>query len=241
MRLRNLKAGLAVLAGTFFIASGAAAQNGSERLSGSVALSSDYVFRGISQTMGRPSLQVYANAELGRGFYTYVWGSNIDFHPDSEPDDDARYEVDLAVGYATELGSHWSLDLSVVRYLYPGTIDGVDYDYNDLIATVAYNDNLAATVAFAKDVDGTNADAWFYYLERSFELPLELALDLGYGHYDLEDAYGAGYSYAHAALSRYYGDSSVTLSFNNAFGSAEDLFYKQSNGSRLFLSLEFGF
>lgn len=211
------------------------------RISGSVTLASDYVFRGVSQTMGRPSLQLYADADVGHGFYAYVWGSNVDFFPDYADDDGARMEIDLAFGYSAAIGDLWSVDLSVVRFLFPGTTDGVDYDYNELITTWRYNEGLGATIGFAKNVDGTEANSWFYELDNTFDLPTDMTLELGLGYYDLEDAYGAGYSYARASLSRYFDDNALALALFSTFGDVDEVFYRQASGTRVVLSLEIPF
>lgn len=211
------------------------------RLGGSVTLASDYVFRGTSQTMGRPSLQLEADADLGHGFYAYVWGTNVDFHPDSEADDGARMEIDLAVGYWAAIGELWSVDLVMVRYLFPGTSYGISYDYNELITTWRYKDRVGARIGFAKNVDGTDANSWFYELDTSFELPRDVTIEFGVGYYDLQAAFGEGYSYAKAALSRNFDDNALRLSFDTTFGDADELFYSQATGPRLVFSLEIPF
>lgn len=47
--------------------------------SGSATATSDYVFRGISQTAGDPALQAGLRLATGNGFYGALWASNIDY------------------------------------------------------------------------------------------------------------------------------------------------------------------
>jgi uncharacterized protein (TIGR02001 family) len=186
--------------------------------------------------LGGAALQASLDLQLENGFYAYVWGSNVDFAPDGESDDGARTELDIAAGYSAELNDRWSVDMLIVRYLFPGTNAGNDYDYNELISTVRFDDRLSATVAYANSVDGTSADSWFSELGYTFALPSDVALDIAYGYNDLSKAYGSGYGYASAALNRTFGAIQATLSYYGAFGGADEIYYEQANGSRLVLS-----
>ena len=49
---------------------------------GSVALTSDYVFRGVSQTDGKPALQGGIEFASEGGFYAGAWGSNVSWLSD---------------------------------------------------------------------------------------------------------------------------------------------------------------
>jgi len=231
----------ALLAGSGNEMAAAEDNKDSSWFSGSVGLASDYTFRGVSQTMGKPSLQLYAAAEFASGFYAYAWASNVDFQPDTEPDDGARYEIDLAIGYTADISEKQSLDLSLVRLSFPNTVDGIKYDYNELTATLHASDFLAATAGYSWNVDGTDQDARYYKLATSFDLADETELKLAYGHFDLTDAYDARYSYLQASIGRYFSDSLVMLTFIDTFGAADEIFYEQTIGSRWVLAIEYAF
>lgn len=81
-------------------------------LSGNVALTSDYVWRGVSQTDGSPAIQGGFDADFGNGLYAGVWGSNVDFG------DDASIEVDLYGGWAGEFEGV-GVDIGYIHYHYP--------------------------------------------------------------------------------------------------------------------------
>lgn len=102
-------------------------------ISGSAALTSDYVLRGISQTQGDPALQLGLRGSAANGFYAAVWASQVDF-----PGLDTDAEVDLSAGWSGALNPRWSLDLNLTRYLYTGSGAGPGLDYNELIATLTY-------------------------------------------------------------------------------------------------------
>jgi uncharacterized protein (TIGR02001 family) len=99
------------------VASGAAS---ALELSGNVALTTDYVWRGMSQTDGAPAIQGGFDADLGNGLYAGVWASNVDFGSDSS------VEVDVYAGWAGQVAG-FDLDVGVLHYAYPTGENGLDF------------------------------------------------------------------------------------------------------------------
>lgn len=92
--------------------------------SGSVAVTSDYVFRGITQNDEHPAFQGTLSFGQSTGPYLNLWGSNVDFNDG----DQANLELDLSVGYKWSWGPV-SFDTGAIYYAYPGANDSLDYDY----------------------------------------------------------------------------------------------------------------
>lgn len=87
-------------------------------LSANAAFSTDYSFRGISQTGNDPALSGGIDWSHDSGFYIGTWVSNVDF-TDSSPE----LEVDIYGGY----GWDWSdvaFDLGVLYYHYANINEG---------------------------------------------------------------------------------------------------------------------
>ena len=206
-------------------------------LTAAVTITTDYVFRGVSQTLGGPAIQASLDLPLENGFYGYVWGSNVDFRPADEPDDGARSEINIAAGYVAELGNRWSLDISVVRYWFPGTDSAVDYDYNELISSVRFDDRLWATFGYSNAVDGTDAPSRFSEVGYRFTLPSKVTFEIAYGNYDLSKAYGSAYAYTKATVARSFASAELNLSYFETFGEADQIFYEQAIHSRIVASL----
>ena len=80
-------------------------------IEGNITLTSDYVFRGVSQTDENPAVQGGFDVS-GDLLYAGVWGSNANYG-------DASGEFDVYVGLTKDFGS-MSLDLGAVHYDYPG-------------------------------------------------------------------------------------------------------------------------
>lgn len=88
----------------------------------------DYVFRGISQTLEEPAAQGGVDATCGM-FYAGVWASGVDFIQGNSPinDGDASIEVDLYAGIKPTWGP-LTFDLGVIYYAYPGADDGAPFN-----------------------------------------------------------------------------------------------------------------
>lgn len=102
-----------------------------QEVSANVAFTSDYVFRGVSQT--EEEAAVSAGVDLTSGtFYAGAWASNVAFPGD--PDTEA--EIDLYAGVRPEFAG-WNWDFGAVGYFYTGQPDGADYDYIELKAAAS--------------------------------------------------------------------------------------------------------
>lgn len=92
-----------------------------------VAVTSDYVFRGISQTDKEDTIQ--GGVDVGYGmFYAGAWGSGVEFGLDEE------MELDFYAGVKPVIGPV-TLDIGIIWYTYPG-LDGA-YHGNYLEGKVA--------------------------------------------------------------------------------------------------------
>lgn len=93
---------------------------------GSAALTSDYVFRGVSQTNEGPALQAGVEYAHDSGFYIGTWGSNISWLSDIPGDGEgggdisSSLELDGYLGYRGKAGDKFAYDVGVLQYWYPG-------------------------------------------------------------------------------------------------------------------------
>ena len=63
-------------------------------VSGTLTLTSDYLFRGITQTDEKPALQGGLEWAHDSGVYAGAWGSSISWLSDSDPDISSQVELD---------------------------------------------------------------------------------------------------------------------------------------------------
>lgn len=172
---------------------------------GTLAVTSDYKFRGISQSDSDPAVQ--GSVEAGyKGFFAGVWASSIDF---GTADTGADVEVDLYAGYTHAFNDNTSLTGKVLYYWYPGANTN-DADYFEFMAALDHNfgkfsGNLqvAYTPAYFGDAD---AATW---ISGGVEVPLNdwlsMSANAGYQWFDDNSTVGLN-DYAH-------GDIGVTASW----------------------------
>ncbi|ORU91281.1 MAG: hypothetical protein A6F72_03655 [Cycloclasticus sp. symbiont of Poecilosclerida sp. N] len=156
-------------------ASGAAS---AVEISGNVALTTDYVWRGISQTDGSPAIQGGFDAGFGNGLYTGIWASNVDFGGDES------MELDVYAGWAGEFKSV-GVDIGVLHYAYPTSAP--DTDFTEAYAGLSYGP-ASLTQYFGFDAGSDDIG------DVDFGNYTDLGLDLGEyngitlavhaGHYD---------------------------------------------------------
>jgi uncharacterized protein (TIGR02001 family) len=136
---------------------------------------SDYVFRGISQTLEDPTVQGGVDFSYGM-FYTGVWASGVDFVEGSPPpgSGDASIEVDVYGGIKPKLGPV-EFDLGVIGYLYPGAqdiivtnalgqvTDRLNLDYLEIKGGASYSIrglSLSGAVYYSPDQFAESGQAW---------------------------------------------------------------------------------
>ena len=117
MRTKPLATALAALA---TIAAAGAAHAGDGPFTANVGLVSDYAYRGSSQTDERPALQGGFDYAHDSGLYAGVWGSNVSWLSDSNPNVHNSLELDLYGGYKGTIGAI-GYDVGLLQYYYPGS------------------------------------------------------------------------------------------------------------------------
>ena len=108
-------------------------------LSYNVGVVSDYRFRGIRQTAGKPAVQGGVDFSHKSGFYLGAWASNVSWVKEVNGATQGAYEVDLYGGYKGEITLGLNYDLGVISYQYPGNNSGVaNRSYPNAVAAGAY-------------------------------------------------------------------------------------------------------
>ena len=189
MRMKLFQAGCALA--VMMAAAGTASAQG--EFSGNVALSTDYVWRGISQSNG--DMAISGGFDYSNGmFYAGTWASNVDFSDDS----DTNVEIDFYGGLAGELSNGVSWDIGVIYYAYPDAEDA-DLDFLEIKGALGYSFDSGLSVGGEAyyDIDNKNL-----YLAASagFSITESFAVDAGVGNYQFD----AGGDYTNWSLGGTY-------------------------------------
>ena len=152
-----------------------------------IAVTTNYVARGITQTEDKPAAQGYVELDAG-SFYANAWTSNVSFggSPDTE--------VDLAVGWAPEFGK-LSLDLGYVHYVYLSDIPGLAFGEAYATADFAATDNITigAQAYYAPNYALSGTAAHYVEANADITLPHDLGVSGALGYQTFDPAYGTSY------------------------------------------------
>lgn len=93
-----------------------------QTLTANIGLFSEYIFRGIEQTAGKPAVQGGFDYTHPSGFYIGTWASNISWLEDFGLYNRSSLEWDFYGGYKNAFPGQedWTYDLGVYGYVYPG-------------------------------------------------------------------------------------------------------------------------
>lgn len=189
-----------------------------------VAATTDYAFRGVSQSQEDPAIQGGVTYTHESGFYLGAWASSIDFTPDdAQYDDGADVELDTFLGYGWNFNENWKGDVQFIRYNYPGTKEGYDYDYNEIIGKVTWYENYTAMIGYSNDVFNTDETGIYYNFSANWKLPKEFVLNTGIGYYDLDNPYDS-YVDATIGVKRSFGPLSLSLAYVTTNNDGEKVF-----------------
>ena len=195
--------------------------------SGSAALTSDYVWRGSTQSQGDAAVQAGFRISGDSGVYAAVSGSSVEFAPETQ----ASSELDFIVGWNGKLADDWALDANLLHYRYPATT--VDLNWTELNTTLTWKDNYWLSMGWSPEALGTSQDGLYTQLGARLPLSPQLRLEAAAGWYQLQDAVGGGY--AHAQVSAIWAVAApieLRLSGHFTDRNARDLFGEKAAGTR---------
>jgi uncharacterized protein (TIGR02001 family) len=165
-------------------------------LTANAGLFSEYIFRGISQTAGKPALQGGFDYAHASGFYLGTWASNASWLSDFGLYSRSSLEWDFYGGYKGAFADDFTYDVGVLYYYYPGkafegvtkadTFEGyVGLGWKFLSAKFSYNfKDYFGAKPIGEGTDGT------WYLDLSAAYPLGdsgVTLNAHYGILDVKN------------------------------------------------------
>jgi len=198
----------------FFLAAALlAAPAFADDLSFNAALTSDYRYRGISQTRLQPALQGGVDfASAATGWYVGAWASTINWTRDARGS--GRVELDIYGGKRGQLSEDVSYDAGVLSYVYKGRIPGLDNpDTTELYgqlgygpATLKYSHSVTSLFGF---VDSRNSG--YLDLSANFDAGAGYTINLHAGHQRVKNNDAANYRDWKLGVTRNLGFASVQL------------------------------
>lgn len=142
-------------------------------LTANAGVTSNYVFRGLTQTDDGIAPQGGIDYVHEIGFYAGAWASNVE---DSTVGDKG-YETDLYAGYNFKLNENVMFDVGYIAYLYSSTATFDDAD--EIYFGASFKDVSLTYYVGNRDV---GADYTYIDLKYSMALPSDFNLHLHYGN-----------------------------------------------------------
>lgn len=153
---------------------------------GYAAVMSNYIGRGLSQSVGNPAVQVELDLHSSGGWYATLDGTSINWIDQLYPGDSVSVEFDGIVGYRWHFADDWKAKGGVLRLQFPGRYvpqlpPAARPDTTEIFGSLGWRGlsgqlNYAVTNAF-----GTPDSRGSWYLSLSAVTPVGDAWRLG-GH-----------------------------------------------------------
>ncbi|MDD3449197.1 MAG: TorF family putative porin [Gammaproteobacteria bacterium] len=179
-------------------------------LSANIGVTSDYVWRGVTQSDNGPAVQGGVDWSHDSGFYLGTWASNVKFG------DDTGHELDLYGGYGGSVGE-FGYDVGLLYYTYPSSWDANFLELGVSASYLMFNAGLNYTLASEVDDGAFTEGDLYYHAGLSFELPQDFSLGFTVGHYDFDYSGADDYTHYQVDLGKSAGDfGDFTLSLSQA-------------------------
>lgn len=140
--LMKLKSTSALVLSTLIASTAAMAQTAAPTpdytLSYNVGVTSDYRFRGMSQTSFDPAVQAGVDFAHKSGVYVGAWASNVSWIKDYAGASKGSYELDLYGGYKGAISQDLAFDVGVIRYQYPGNTAATNANTTEVYGALTY-------------------------------------------------------------------------------------------------------
>lgn len=142
---------------------------------GSVAATTDYRFRGVTQSSNNPAIQGGFTFSHKSGAYVALWGSSVDFNTSG-----VSTETDISLGYTNTLKLSDKLaptyDVGVIHYGYIGSDSkftnpyngDTGFDFNEFYGKLTFADSLfkgdalSVGVSYSDDYWGHSDEFWYF-------------------------------------------------------------------------------
>lgn len=180
---------LVLLAGISAAPFAVAGEEEKSGVSANVGVVNNYLYRGISQTGGKPAVQGGFDYEGASGLYLGVWGSNSSFFANIFQESkgvqgatNSSVEIDTYLGFKSRFAADFDYDVGFLRYNFPGDYPtgAVKGDTNEIYGAVGYKKLITAKYSYSLgDTFGIDKARGTNYIEVNGDVPVAEGVKLG--------------------------------------------------------------
>lgn len=147
--------------------------------SGDITFTSDYIWRGASQTRQKPAVQGGYSLDTNVGLSVGLWGSNIAFDGSQ-----ASLELDTFINGSFTAGRGIDVQVGYLDYHYPGDSS---LNFAEIFIGIAGH-GFSFDAASSNDYEGSGSEALWYQIAYEYELvPSALNFGFSYGRVSAGD------------------------------------------------------
>lgn len=228
----SLAAALTVVLSTFGAPAARAEEPVAEHaVTFNAALTTDYRYRGMSQSRLKPALQGGADyTHNPSGFYAGVWGSTIKWTSDLGADGDV--EIDVYGGKRGTFASGVSYDFGGLYYAYPSYDLKPDANTFELYGQIGFGPAYAKYSQSTTNLFGTadSKGSGYFDLGANIELSTGLVLNLHAGRQIVQHSEALSYNDYKIGVTKDLGFASLAFA---VVATSSDLYVSPVNGKNL--------
>jgi uncharacterized protein (TIGR02001 family) len=140
------------------------------QVTGNLGLTSDYRFRGVSQTQNAPAVQGGIDYNHVSGLYIGNWNSSVSSQLYTNG---AGVESDVYAGFKKQVFGNFTLDVGTMNYFYPRAGTNGSFDTNELYAGIGYKELITVKYSHAlSDYFGIANSKNSYYVQADAAIPV---------------------------------------------------------------------
>lgn len=207
----------AVLGATLLLAGTGIVQ---AELSANIGVTSNYIFRGLTQTDDQAAVQGGLDYVHESGIYVGTWASNVDFG-----DEFTGYEIDFWAGFAGAI-EQLNYDIGYIYYAYPAKSALDDSDFGEAYLNLIV-DMLTVGVSYVTNTESAVRevfdDAVYYYAALDLPVSEEWSAGGTVGRQDFRSSAPASdYTHWQLALTRHTDFGDFTFAYDQTDLSGDD-------------------
>jgi len=204
--------------------------------SGNVSLTSNYLYRGVSQTNDKAAIQGGFDYAHASGFYAGAWGSSISWLVDGGYYNSSSLELDTYAGFKGGFAEDFTFDVGFLRYNYPGEYlpPQIAANTNELYGAIGWKWLTAKYSRSMTNLFGVDNSSGSGYIDLSGSYTLEgpgVTLGAHYGKQTIANTTPSGdYTDYNVKASKDFSGFTLAVMLSKVKGSTAGIYDEDTKG-----------
>ncbi len=154
-------------------------------LSGVATITSEYIYRGLAMSDGKPSAQLGFDYEHDTGLFAGVWASTIDLRSATGQRD---LELDYYAGYHYVSQAPVTATVTFLRYTFPDRTGAHRYDHNEVLVSVTWLEQYSIELGYTNNLYGLSRIGRHWEFQSEWPIANAWVISAALGGNDMSDA-----------------------------------------------------